>query len=128
MPFCPKCGKLVEQDAIYCPNCGALLTQQPQPTQPTVPPYVPPRPVRGAKNEWLAAVLSLLLSGLGQIYVGRIRRGLGILFGGIIIALLFPEDLFTLLLLIYWVWSAYDAYNLAKKHNQELMRTGNPPM
>lgn len=33
MPFCPKCGKEIEQDAVYCQNCGSLLAQQPnQPT------------------------------------------------------------------------------------------------
>ena len=34
MPFCPKCGKQVEENASFCPSCGAPLTQQ-QLTQPT---------------------------------------------------------------------------------------------
>lgn len=33
MPFCPKCGKLVEEDSIYCTNCGATISIQPQSTQ-----------------------------------------------------------------------------------------------
>lgn len=28
MPFCSKCEKQVEEDALFCPNCGAPLTQQ----------------------------------------------------------------------------------------------------
>ena len=132
MPFCPKCGKQVEENALFCPSCGAALTQQPQPTQPiqppqpSVPPYVPPRPMAGTKNEGLAAVLSFIFSGLGQIYVGQIGRGIGILIGGIIVAFIGWVFLW-IPLLVYWVWNVYDAYNLAKKYNQELMRTGNPP-
>ena len=129
MPFCSKCGRQVEENASFCQNCGAALTQQPQPTQysqPTVPTHVLPRPVMSTKNEGLAAVLSFLFSGLGQIYVGRIGRGLGILLGGIVIALI-GWILLWIPLLVYWVWNIYDAYNLAKEYNQELMRTGNPP-
>ena len=34
MHYCPKCGTLVQEDAVYCPNCGTHLTRQPQPMQP----------------------------------------------------------------------------------------------
>lgn len=89
-------------------------------------PAVPPRPVRGIKNEWLAVILSLLLAGLGQIFVGYIKRGLVILSGSIVIVLLLPDYLLPLAL-IYLVWNVYDAYKLAKKHNQKLMSLRNPP-
>jgi uncharacterized membrane protein YvbJ len=25
MPYCPKCGKEVQEDTAFCPNCGAAL-------------------------------------------------------------------------------------------------------
>ena len=126
MPFCPKCGKLVVEIANFCPNCGASLAQQtqpqqPQPLRPTFIPYVPPRQVVGAKNIWLATLLSFIITGSGQMYVGHVRRGLGILFFGIVLVLLLPENLLPLAV-IYLIWNIYDAYRLAKKHNQELMR------
>ena len=37
MPYCPKCGRQVEENVLYCPNCGASLTQQT--TQSTFPSY-----------------------------------------------------------------------------------------
>ncbi len=133
MPYCPRCGRAVDEYAAFCPNCGAALTPQPaapSPIPPSPPPppptYTAPRPVAGMKNEGLAAVLSFLFSGLGQIYVGRIGRGIGILIGGIVIALISPL-LLWIPLLIYWIWNIYDAYNLAKQYNRELMRTGSPP-
>jgi len=75
----------VEQNDLFYKRCGTTLTQQP--TQPTVPPYVPPVPTVSTKNEGLAAVLSVLWSGLGQIYVGRIGRGIGIMVGGVLLLL-----------------------------------------
>ena len=33
MPFCPKCGKQVEETTLFCSSCGAPLTPQ-QLTQP----------------------------------------------------------------------------------------------
>ena len=30
MPFCPKCGKHIEDiDIIYCPRCGTRLVDKP---------------------------------------------------------------------------------------------------
>ena len=114
----------IEQNDIYCKGCGMPLTQQPP--QPSTPPYVPSRPTVSTKNEGLAALLSFLWSGLGQIYVGRITRGLGIIVGGILL-LIVSWILLWIPLILYWIWSIYDAYNLAKKYNQELIRTGTPP-
>jgi TM2 domain-containing membrane protein YozV len=65
------------------------------------------------KSESLALILSFLLPGLGQIYLGRIGRGLGFLIGAIVLALL----TFGIGGFIIWIWSIIDAYNLAKKHN-----------
>ncbi|MDQ1279779.1 MAG: Peptidase protein [Thermoproteota archaeon] len=28
MPFCPKCGTSVQEDAAYCPNCGTQIIQK----------------------------------------------------------------------------------------------------
>jgi len=41
MPNCPKCGALVDEDAVFCTNCGNALPQQPtqpQSSQTTSPP------------------------------------------------------------------------------------------
>jgi TM2 domain-containing membrane protein YozV len=58
------------------------------------------------KNPGLAAVASLIIPGLGQIWLGRIGRGLQIL-------LLFW-------LFVPWLYGIYDAYNIAKKYNSDL--------
>lgn len=55
----------------------------------------------------LAAVLSFLITGTGQIYKGKVLRGLAF-FIGVIIGSFF----FLIPGLCVWIWSIIDAYNL----------------
>ncbi|MEQ9715444.1 MAG: zinc-ribbon domain-containing protein [Candidatus Asgardarchaeia archaeon] len=97
---CPYCNAIIPADAVFCPNCGAQLTApQPQPTyqpppQPTyapqppapaMPPVYPQQPIK-EKSSAIAAILSFLIPGVGQIYVGKAKRGILILILGIVIA------------------------------------------
>lgn len=129
MPFCTKCGKEVPPGATYCPSCGTPITV-------VAPPPPPPAPIAypySLKNEGIAAVLSFIWTGLGQIYVGRIGRGIAILICGTIlwvvcwiigIFLLFIPLVFPI---IFWAWNIYDAYKLAKQYNEAVRSTGKPP-
>jgi TM2 domain-containing membrane protein YozV len=71
-------------------------------------------------------LLSVLLSGLGQIYLGQVKRGVAILVIGIVLTFI-SWLVFGLIAFIYWVWNVYDAYKLARRYNEELARTGRPP-
>jgi len=86
---------------------------------------------RREKSEGLAAVLSFLWPGLGQIYISKIGRGLGIMLLGVAIvfvAFLFFWLLFPLILpLVYWIWNIYDAHKLTKEYNAFLESTGKRP-
>jgi DNA-directed RNA polymerase subunit RPC12/RpoP len=75
LPYCPKCGKEVTEEMNVCPYCGNPLKVMP--TQREVPVS---RVTVGTKNSGLAAVLSLIIPGLGQMYAGQIGRGLLFLF------------------------------------------------
>jgi TM2 domain-containing membrane protein YozV len=87
------------------------------------PPPMPPQVVYlERKSEGLAAVLSFLFVGLGQIYNGQI--GKGILF--IVLGVIF---VFTMLFLIgfilyplFWIYNIYDAYNTARQINAGQIR------
>lgn len=69
------------------------------------------------RNPVLAAILSLVLPGLGQIYAGTVRRGLTLLIGLPIQAVLFHsiglDSLVRILALVY-IWSIYDAAMTAR--------------
>lgn len=99
---CPQCEATIHVDAEICPNCGIRLRK----TQSV-----------SHKNEGMAAVLSFLFCGLGQIYNGQI--GKGIVF--CIIGLIMGFSIFLLVGLvlypIFWIYNIFDAYNTAKKIN-----------
>jgi TM2 domain-containing membrane protein YozV len=112
--YCPYCGVQIEKKYAACPNCGKL-----QPALDGVE-YIHAKP---RKNPLLAAVLSLLITGTGQIYVGRIWRGVSYLL--VILAVSFvPEevisfDMMMVIGVIVSVISAIDAYYLAKNINKQ---------
>jgi hypothetical protein len=92
---------------------------------------------------------------LGQIYVGRVARGIALLIAGILVKILGVMFLlpsifigalvgifnpylgagFTIFWIIFiiginvglWAWQSFDAYKLAKKYNDSIMQSGNPP-
>jgi TM2 domain-containing membrane protein YozV len=115
--FCENCGDPVSEGELFCEKCGAKIdnatpAQSPpgQPQQMTQP-SEPPKKVN-EKNPVLAAILSLIISGVGQIYNGQWKKGILILVVTIIVALLFG-----LLSLIVVVYAMYDAYTTAQKIN-----------
>jgi len=74
------------------------------------------------KNPGLAAVLSFLIIGLGQIYNGQIGKGL-LLFGGAIISGFLTIILIGFILLpALWLYGIYDAYKTANSLNEQSRR------
>jgi len=88
-------------------------------------------PRRSKHQPVLAAILSLLVPGLGQIYAGKQERGATILVAGIVVGTLamISQTLFlayaagafwwyrlplTAYALIFWIWQLVDAYKQAK--------------
>ncbi len=69
------------------------------------------------KNAGLAAVLSFFISGLGQIYNGRILKGLVIIVVQAINGALTTVLIGWIPLAIVWVWAIIDAYREAERIN-----------
>src|SRR5579862_6316279 len=135
MEFCPACGRAVETGPVYCSYCGASLrnssysSRQPYQTVETT--------YRQLKKPWIAAGLALSLGfiglwGIGHLYVGKIARGIGLLFAGLVIGGLFwfsvvltvilvgyvGVALFGLFFVGGWLWQTFDAYNSAREYNE----------
>jgi TM2 domain-containing membrane protein YozV len=117
MAFCENCGASVKPGDQFCENCGASLgaaATEPKPPQPVQPaPPAAPAAGQGEKSPVLAAIASLLFSGLGQVYNGSFGKGLLIFFGTLIGSMIFLIP--GLIVLIYGI---YDAYTTAKKMNE----------
>lgn len=72
---CPECKKQISDTAASCPQCGYSIAVKEQPAQPA--PQV--TYVKTDQPQWkpgIAALLSLLLPGAGQIYKGKLLTGL----------------------------------------------------
>ncbi|NPV62694.1 MAG: hypothetical protein HPY61_08705 [Methanotrichaceae archaeon] len=67
-------------------------------------------------GKWTAAILSLLIMGLGQFYAGHLWRALAWFFGSILIiaAATFLTGVGGLIVApILWIWCAWDAHQQA---------------
>jgi len=72
-----------------------------------------------AKRLWLTILLSILVSGVGHIYLGFIKRGIIILIVAILLGFslpfLIPMPFSWIILVGYWLWQIWDAYNHYKR-------------
>ena len=84
-----------------------------------------------SKNPTLAAILNVLIIGLGHLYLGRIMRGLGLLLFSYVIltitAFSMGIDSMWVMAIILYIFSAYEGYNQAKRYNILAAREGIPP-
>lgn len=142
--YCTNCGAQLDPTARFCPGCGSPILSKPpyitesQRITPSVSkPAPPPRgvayppPVSAErlavieskkKSPGVAAVLSLLWTGVGQIYVGEAGRGIIFMIIAFFCLLSMLFLIGFLLVPIWWIYGIYDAHQLAQKHNVELMR------
>ncbi|ARK29004.1 hypothetical protein [Halalkalibacter krulwichiae] len=71
------------------------------------------------KNAGLAAVLSALWCGLGQIYNGQIGKGIAFMLIQFINALLMFILIGFITYPIMWIWGMIDAYRQAEEINRQ---------
>jgi len=114
--FCSGCGSQNEGTAKFCRGCGNALSAGAAP-----PPAAHPGTIRGGnpgavaltvptgKSPALAAVLSLIIVGVGQFYNGDSKKGALMLVGAIVLG----AATGGLLWLGLAIWSAIDAYQVA---------------
>lgn len=92
---CPECGgELSGELAEKCPLCGALTAKK-------------------EKSPGIAAILSFIFAGSGQIYNGEMIKGILVLLGTLIGVLIF-----VIPGLIVWLYGIYDAYVTSKRMNE----------
>jgi TM2 domain-containing membrane protein YozV len=97
--YCPNCGaELQYKEAEICPSCGVRIRSPEPPAK---------------KEPVLAALLSFIFPGSGQVYNGALGKGILILAGTIIGAFIFliPG-------IIVWLFGIFDAYTTSEKMNK----------
>jgi TM2 domain-containing membrane protein YozV len=103
--FCSSCGvELQNPDEIVCPNCGGEIKQLEETAT-----------VAQKKSEKLAAVLSLVLPGLGQLYNGQLGKGIIYFFAYMFCWGLASSAMLYIFPVILLYISILDAYSTASK-------------
>lgn len=78
--------------------------------------------IQPPKNSGLAAILSFLLPGLGQMYNGEIGKGVLIMLVQFVNFLLMFIIIGFITSPIVLIWAIYDAYKTAERINQQYMQ------
>ena len=96
-----------------------IINQQSAPQQSPPPREVNPALLLDAadKSPGLAAFLSFIFVGLGQLYNGQIGKGIAVMlvyffFWSVVLS---DAPGAFILIVILWVWMIYDAYSVAKR-------------
>lgn len=111
--FCSNCGFEMPRGSKFCPECGASTSRAANAGT--------TNQVRNTnKSSGLAAILSFLIIGLGQIYLGLTKKGILLFIGAVISGVLMFVLIGWITWFIIWIYSIYDAYNSAEKMNQGL--------
>ena len=137
--YCPNCGREIPDGSKFCPYCGAKLSltgeseetqiqsvlseeEQKRSFKEELPKAKAQQYVRvGAKNPGVAAVLSALWVGIGQIYNGQIGKGiLFIILYGISLLLIFVF-IGWITTPIIWLIGVIDAYKTANNMNKNIL-------
>ena len=98
--FCSNCGEKIDAKAEICPLCGVRV-----------------KDLTMTRSPELAAILSFLVVGLGQLHNGEIEKGIIFIICYVVSIALCIFGIGLFLLPILWIYSIYDAYNSAKKIN-----------
>jgi hypothetical protein len=117
--FCSHCGKELPQDTNveFCSYCGSPINRtniadQAQPAQKS--PVFVQTPYKSPGTSMLIALIAGIfgLSGIGHIYVGKLRRGILLLVGGLALLILAAASSFAYnAALVYARYSYYSDNN-----------------
>jgi TM2 domain-containing membrane protein YozV len=111
--FCSNCGFEMPKASKFCPECGTTAERVP-PVMNTTTIVVPSN-----KSSGLAALLSFLIIGLGQVYLGLTKKGIILFLLAIISGVLMMVLIGWITWLLVWGYAIYDGYNSCEK-----MKTG----
>ena len=122
--YCPNCGIKLEGKRLpkYCPNCGTALYSFGDSKKINLydekneDNMVPPSALKVSPE--MAALLSLIVTGLGQMINGQPEKGIAMLLISIVglpIIGAVLGSIIWLVAIIYWIGSAIDAYQCSLK-------------
>ena len=123
--FCSSCGAALIGKSTTCMKCGYTKTK-----------FNPMTAPQGAlyKNEGTGLILSIVLglfclNGIGQIYAGKVGRGIGIMIGSwvLIVVGVLTFGIGLIAYLAIFIWQIFDTKKLCREFNEYVSQNGRPP-
>lgn len=108
--FCRDCGSVIAARAEICPDCGVRQRPPPKSSLESAVDAV----VDGG-NPFVAALLSAVFPGLGQLYNRELERGLAFMVASLVAALSALVLVGFVLYPAVWLYAIYDAYTRAER-------------
>lgn len=108
--FCANCGFEMPKTTKFCPECGTATGMAPPAVNNATTSVM-----RTDKSPGLAALLSFLIIGLGQVYLGLTKKGIILFVLAIISGFLMMILIGWITWLLVWGYAIYDAYNSGEK-------------
>lgn len=112
--FCRDCGSVISDQAEICPDCGV---RQRDPPKSSVDSAV--EDVFEGGNPFVAAVLSAVFPGLGQIYNRELEKGIAVIVASFVAALSALVLIGFILFPAVWLYAVWDAYTVADRQREE---------
>lgn len=111
--FCRDCGELISAKAEICPNCGV---RQRDPPASGLDRAVESLTEGG--NPFVAAALSAIFPGLGQLYNRELEKGLAVIVAMFVATLSVIVFVGILLAPAVWLYAVWDAYVVADRQRE----------
>jgi TM2 domain-containing membrane protein YozV len=108
--FCRNCGEIISERAEICPECGVRQRDPPRSSIDAVL-----DDLLSGGNPFVAAVLSALVPGLGQLYNRELEKGIAFIVGSFLALLSALVFVGFVLYPAVWIYSIYDAYTVAER-------------
>ncbi len=108
--YCYNCGNPIAREFKFCPECGQNLSGDIVKSSAKSP--------DSEKNIIMAIILSILLPGLGQMYLGLDHKGAIFLITYVVSAILILVLIGFLLCAVIWIWALVDTVMSTKALNR----------
>ena len=108
--YCRDCGEVISAQAELCPECGVRQRDPPSSSLDSIL-----EELTEGGNPFIAAVLSVVFPGLGQLYNRELEKGIAVMAASFLSLLSVLAGIGLVLYPAVWLYALYDAYVVADR-------------
>ena len=112
--YCRDCGTVISERAEICPECGV---RQQDPPKSSLDSLIEELTEGG--NPFVAAVLSVVFPGVGQLYNRELQKGIAVMVASVVALVSVVFGVGIVLYPAVWLYALWDAYKVADRQGEE---------